>query len=280
MADDIRTKAETWLDTNVPDKLVITSNGATAGKFQTITGLTHDGLVKSWKAQEKKPPGRRSILTSCNSFAGEYSRAVVGVYLGAIDPHQFLTTIKKQHAWVAATGDARPKKGDIVKGKGQHVFVSIKFDDNGKWHTVEGGQGGPQYATTQEKDVDGTPIWPLKGGHDIVKRSEKDQYDSSQLEGWIDLELFVGAAAQPPAPRQQTDGGTTGRLWLNADGDVAHPDAPTGGGGLGHFRSAGILHADPFHDGLPHPDAPVARTLDPLAVWKWEEELNNDRDAG
>ena len=143
MADDIRTKAETWLDTNVPEKLVITSNGATAGKFQTITGLTHDGLLKSCKTQEKKPQGRRSILTSCNSFAGEYSRAVVGVYLGAIDPHQFLTTIKKQHAWVAATGDVRPKKGDIVKGKGQHVFVSIKFDDDGKWHTVEGGQGGP-----------------------------------------------------------------------------------------------------------------------------------------
>jgi hypothetical protein len=145
MADDVRDKAQEWLDRNVPAGMAIYSDGATAGRFTQITGLTQDGLVTQWKSQEAKPLNERHCVTSCNSFAGEFSRAVYKQYLGGIDPHDVIKKLKKDYAWVVASDDVRPKKGDIVKSKGQHVFVSLDFDGNGKWNIVQGGQGGPTW---------------------------------------------------------------------------------------------------------------------------------------
>lgn len=48
--------------------------------------------------------------------------------------------------------------------------------------------------------------------------------------------------------------------WISREGDVVHPDAPAGSGGLGRFRTAGSLGAegnDPF--GVRHPRAPTVR---------------------
>jgi hypothetical protein len=280
MGDDIRTKAITWLDDNVPAGAVITSDGATAQKFTALTNLTHAGLVKQWKTQETKPPGKRSVVTSCNSFAGEYARAVVKIYLGAIDPHAHLKSIKKDHAWVDATAEGRPKKGDIVKEKGQHVFVSVNFREDGKWETVMGGQGGPQYAAKSTTDPDGTERWPLIGGRDLIKRIDKDAYEPGKLEGWIDIELITtdpDQPAPPPVPKTQTGTGTTGSLWLNQDDDVAHPDSPAGAGGPGNFRAAGTVQGDPFGEELPVRGAPAMRAFDPLDVYKWQEDAADER---
>ncbi|MGC1524280.1 MAG: hypothetical protein WA803_22265, partial [Steroidobacteraceae bacterium] len=47
-------------------------------------------------------------------------------------------------------------------------------------------------------------------------------------------------------------------LWFNSTGEVAHPGSPAGGGGAGHFRSAGVWSA---HDSavVPHPFSPAGR---------------------
>ena len=49
--------------------------------------------------------------------------------------------------------------------------------------------------------------------------------------------------------------------WISREGNVVHPDAPAGSGGLGRFRTAGSLGSegnDPF--GARHPQAPSLRT--------------------
>jgi hypothetical protein len=52
-------------------------------------------------------------------------------------------------------------------------------------------------------------------------------------------------------------------LWVGADRDVSHPDAPAGGAGNGRFRTADPLSGNLAADLLPHPLAPAARTSDP-----------------
>jgi hypothetical protein len=269
MADDIRAKAKAYIDQAVPVGQVITSDGGTAGKFKTITGLGHEDLVAAWKTQEGKLIKDKATLTSCNSFVGIYSRSIGLDYLGVFDFAVILKKLKKEHAWVVATADVRPKYGDIVRHKAFHVDIALDFVGD-KWNTVDGGQGGPQYGKDEEDDQGRKIVGKLIGGHDIVKRVERT-YDATKLQGWVDLELYLGASAQPPTPQQPTDNGATGDLWLNEDGDVIHPDAPDGGGGPGYFRSAGILCGDPFADGLPHPWSPAARYLDPLAIWPSED---------
>jgi hypothetical protein len=49
--------------------------------------------------------------------------------------------------------------------------------------------------------------------------------------------------------------------WISREGDVVHPDAPAGSGGLGRFRTQGSLGSegnDPF--GARHPRSPSLRT--------------------
>lgn len=47
----------------------------------------------------------------------------------------------------------------------------------------------------------------------------------------------------------------------------AHPDAPTGGGGTGHFRHAGSINTQPStYSSIPHPDSPVGRRLNPQEI--------------
>jgi hypothetical protein len=52
-------------------------------------------------------------------------------------------------------------------------------------------------------------------------------------------------------------------LWRNSEGNLAHPNSPDGGGGPGHFKSAGSLaHAQDAHGGtIAHPFSPVGRKL-------------------
>lgn len=50
---------------------------------------------------------------------------------------------------------------------------------------------------------------------------------------------------------------TTTNAWVNTNGFVAHPDAPSGGGGAGHFSSA---NRDVFNP-IPHPKSPAGLNL-------------------
>jgi hypothetical protein len=76
-------------------------------------------------------------------------------------------------------------------------------------------------------------------------------------------------APEPPPPL-----GAPVDPWISTSGNVAHPNAPLGGGGTGAFRSANALgsNTDPF-GGLPNPQAPAARTLDPTLLDDKAEQL-------
>ena len=170
-----------------------------------------------------------------------------------------LKQFNKGHAWIPFVGNKRPKDGDVVlfsnDSEQEHIGISFAFTDEKTWVTLESGQG-------------------TVGQYDSIKKKEQNWGDRT-MKGWVDLDLYFG-----PAPGQQTNNRTTGSLWLNQDGEVVHPDAPTGGGGPGHFRTVRVQHTDHFNDGLLHPRAPGARRLDPLEVLKWEEELRQGRKIG
>lgn len=267
MAKDIRERARDLLDQLVPSSTPVINSKLNGAKFTDITGQTHEDLITAWRKQEKKKAKDRAIVTSCNSFAGEYTRKIYGAFLGAFQLEAYVKSLKKGYAWVAATpGGAKPKDGDIVSHNPGHMGISYTFKGD-VWHTVEGGQGGPQYTKDDETGV------LIEGqSSDNVKRLERT-YDPAKIIGWVDLELFVGAAASAPAtPRTPATNGANGFFWLDEDDELIHPHAPAGRGGPGKFRSAGTLYTDPFTHGLPHPWSPAARKLDPLAVQEFQDD--------
>jgi hypothetical protein len=268
--EDVRVSAKNYLQAKVIDKLI---NGEIRSNrdekvFTELTGgpqqdkrarrtftSTHEWLRYQWDEQKSK-------VTTCMEFVIEYGknlgypRGTPGGYMGSFYVDTNLKQFNKGHAWVPYVGDKRPKDGDVVlfsndSGK-EHIGISFTFTGEKTWVTLESGQG---------------PI----GQYDSIKKKEQNWGDRT-MKGWVDLDLYFG-----PAPKQQTNSGATGRLWLNEGGAIIHPDAPSGGGGLGRFRAARTLHADHLDDGLLHPRSPAARRLDPLAVSKWKEESKKGR---
>jgi hypothetical protein len=74
--------------------------------------------------------------------------------------------------------DVHPKYGDICRHSHFHVGIALDFDGD-IWNRVDGGQGGS------------------KAGRDVIKRIRGTQaYDSTKLQGWVDIELFFESAAQ------------------------------------------------------------------------------------
>jgi hypothetical protein len=175
VANGIRERAKDLLKDVPPLGQQINSDGATAALFTKLTGgVTHARLVKNWEGG--------GIMTTCNEFVGWFGRALGSKdYLGRFDIEKYLAHIGKSNAWVPSTNGARPKYGDIFRPKSFHMGISLDFDGD-TWNTVESGQGGP------------------KAGRDIIKRKQTT-YDGSTLQGWVDLELYFGSAAQSgPVP--------------------------------------------------------------------------------
>ncbi len=175
MANGIRERAKDILKDVPALGQQINSDGPTAALFTKLTGgVTHASLVADWKGG--------SIRTTCNEFVGWFGRALGSKdYLGRFDIETHLAKVGKGYAWVPSKDGARPKYGDIFRPKSFHMGISLNFDGD-KWNTVESGQGGP------------------KAGRDIIKRKQTT-YDGSTLQGWVDLELYFGSAAQSgPVP--------------------------------------------------------------------------------
>lgn len=72
-------------------------------------------------------------------------------------------------------------------------------------------------------------------------------------------------------PRSQRSLGHLHPAWLSA-GEVAHPDAPAGGGGPGLFRQPGAVSTEGGRAMLPHPDSPAATDLDPRRLDAAQDE--------
>ena len=170
MGDDIRERAKQILSAVPPLGQQINSDGPTAALFTKLTGgVTHERLVKNWE--------NGGIMTTCNEFVGWFGRALGSKdYLGRFDIETHLAKVGKGLAWVPAGSDARPKYGDIFRPTSFHMGISLDFEGD-TWNTVESGQGGP------------------KAKRDIIKRKQTT-YDASKLQGWVDLELYFGFAAQ------------------------------------------------------------------------------------
>jgi hypothetical protein len=174
---NIRDRAEEILKAVPPFGQQINSNGATAAKFTSLTGITHATLVENWQ--------KGGIMTSCNGFTGWYGRQLgSNKYLGRFDLNTYLPSIGKGHAWVKSTPGARPKFGDILRHTSFHVDVCIGFDGEVLLRAASG-QGG--------KSI----------GYDILKRVRgASAYDPSKLQGWIDIEAyFDDASPSVPAPQ-------------------------------------------------------------------------------
>ena len=68
------------------------------------------------------------------------------------------------------------------------------------------------------------------------------------------------------------------KLWVNLDGKVVHPDAPSGGGGPGRFKSANPLgSSDAILPGVPDPSSPDGRNV--VFTDRQKEQILN-ADAG
>lgn len=169
---DIRNRAREILSAVPLPPGQINSDGATAALFTKMTGMTHSYLQSEW--------AKGSKLTSCNAFTGWFARELGSEkYLGRFDLDTYLPKIGKEHAWVKSTPDVRPKFGDICRHRHFHVGVSLDFEGD-VWNRCDGGQGGKN------------------AGRDIIKRIRGTQaYDHTKLIGWIDIELYFGAGAQP-----------------------------------------------------------------------------------
>jgi hypothetical protein len=248
---DIRDKAKKILD-QVPNTGEVRSN-RDRDLFKTLTGgVTQEDLMKNWKTG--------GIRTVCIDFVcwygGQMGITGIGSYF---DLKNSLSKIKKDYAWMPATEDARPQCGDILRHTAFHVDVALGFDGDVLLRAAGGQSSHPR------------PKADVSDEYDVVKRVRGlGPYDSQKLQGWLDIEKFFGAC--PGSLPQTTDAGKTGRLWLNGNGDVVHPDAPLGVGGPGFFRAAGPLSATAYDDFLPHPQSAVAGTLDPLRIQKRQEE--------
>lgn len=158
----IRQKVDAWLKT-IPDTITSIHHPKL---FAELTGLTQSTLESNWD--------KGGRLTSCNSFAGQYSMHAIPAeklktMLAMFDLEGAVKKMGIPEAWKRQEDDlsARPGYGDIVRWKRLHVGVSLGFE-GGKWHTLEGGQGGPST------------------GFDAIKRRTRT-YNPGEILGWVDL---------------------------------------------------------------------------------------------
>jgi len=171
----IQQKVDKWLE-NLP--AAIASIGATAKLFTTLTGMTQASLAANWDGKDgvrgTKDDGR---MTSCNSFAGLYSIAILGSKLkfglAMFDLKGAMEKIGIPHAWKTQADNiaSAPGYGDLVRWNRLHAGVSLGFDD-GKWHTIEGGKGGHDTK------------------FDAIQRVTYDNYPLSDILGWVDFTVI------------------------------------------------------------------------------------------
>lgn len=164
----IRDKARNVLDLYLPASKIITSDGATAKTYQTMSGgITHQMLLNNW--------ANGGQLTCCNGFVGWYgSQLGSKTYLGGFDLKGIVTKAGNPEAWVDSTSDNWPRYGDILRHTAFHVDVALDFDDDVLVRAA-GGQGGKS------------------AGHDIIRRVRgTGPYDPKKIMGWISIATYFG----------------------------------------------------------------------------------------
>lgn len=166
----------------------VTSRGKDGGNdayFARLTGMTHDQLLTKWKVDR---------TTTCNNFVGQCAIAMgfTGAFkddsIGRFDIADQLARYGRGHCWVPAESGSEPEYGDIFRLYSSdkdhngvnlnHMGVSLRVVD-GKWLTVEAGQGGPSK------------------GYDAVARKERE-WKPKSLQGWVSMRAVL--ALSDPTP--------------------------------------------------------------------------------
>jgi hypothetical protein len=160
-------------------------------EFKRRTGISHEEMKASWRANMNGP----KLLTACGGFASYFAGRLGITDIGSFfELEKSLTAAGKSYAWVPAAGGAKPQEGDILRHTAFHVDVAAGWD-GGKLIRVAAGQSfHPRPTKSVENEFDALK-WV----------TGKADYNPANLQGWLDLDLYFGAA---PAP-----GPTTG--WLN-----------------------------------------------------------------
>jgi len=175
MAINIRERAKEFLEVLPPFGEQINSDGKTGPLFTKLTGLSHAYLIGQWNGP--------SIETSCNAFVVQYGNHLGSQKpLGQFEIEKLLAKWGRAHAWIRADSGARPKYGDIFRPKKFHMGISLNFEGN-TWNTAEAGQGGKSQVPQR----------------DIIKRKQQP-WNPSELQGWVDIELFFGPGVANPGP--------------------------------------------------------------------------------
>lgn len=259
----LRQRAMDWLDSKVPDKWAITSDGKpfrdryvpkdSPHRFSELTGVDQAWLEQEWNSEDKK----RNSVTTCNAFCGKFSEAMGLGSLGMLKLPEYLKRKGNYRAWIPADLGGGPQPGDIVLYffPGFHHTNVIRSASGDAWITVDGGQGGK------------------KAGHDVitrVPRSFSELKSKGYVQGWVDIDVYESLITVGRL-RPILASGALGNLWVDQDGRMMHPDAPAGHGGPGGFRGAGPLSVDVGRTALWHPDAPADLHLSALASFDFAQ---------
>jgi hypothetical protein len=186
-----RDKAKELLD-KLPTEVRSDLNKA---EFTRLTnGMTHAELQRQWEATKNTT----TLRTVCIDFVGWYAQQMGINILKDIpaankNPKEdgffgLEATLKKSgkgHAWVSAASGARPQYGDILRHTAFHVDVARGFE-NKVLLRIAGGQSFHKRPTNDvSKEYD-----------NIIKVRGKADYQSSALQGWLDIEKYFES---PPA---------------------------------------------------------------------------------
>jgi hypothetical protein len=150
--------------------------------FLQWTGYKHSDLLQSWRDNMTGP----TLLTACGGFAGKFA-GLIGItgIASVFDLKQSLDDAGKSHAWVPASSGVNPQVGDILRHTIFHVDVAAGWDGRKLKRVAAGQSFHPR------------PTKNVEGEFDCLKWvTGASSYNSANLQGWLDLDLFFGA---PPA---------------------------------------------------------------------------------
>jgi hypothetical protein len=280
MASEKRIEAMVWLLSRVDQKPVTSLMPA----FEQLTGLTHQGLMDNWQANLE---GKSTFMTSCNAFVIQYSHGIQlpskYVSFDISDIKKRLADDSKSHAWVDSADGMAPDSGDIcIWAEGQHMGICTQAKSvldsgyvDGEWYTIEGGQNHRVLINPTPLDDKGKPAPTIdrKKSYDSIKWKKYSTFLASRLHGWIDIDKYFHGPTGDPEFKPKTE--ARNRQWISRDGEIVHPDAPGGSGGLGYFAVNRTLPEDPFTPGqLPHPRSPEGRLVDPLKIMQVQKDYD------
>lgn len=166
----------------------VSSKGADGNSnpvFTALTTYTQQALLTKWKTDR---------TTTCNVFCSQCANAMgfkalgKGDNLGRFDIADVLTRYGRGHCWITPESGDEPQYGDIFRLYSatkdhngmelNHMGVSLRVVD-GKWLTVEAGQGGPSK------------------GYDAVARKERE-WKPDSLQGWVSMKALLQVGKLAP----------------------------------------------------------------------------------